>query len=146
LDWEAAAAFIAAIALFHSLWQARRVDRERERADRMKFLLGEKETVAFEAGRIAQGAEISSEMIQALVLAALFENSDRARLQVYRALDSLPEPQKAVVVAALDADMRAAEKYRDGLDLRSFTTRRGQLQAALPWTDRAQTAEGSSSA
>ena len=137
MDWESAAAFIAAIAFIHSLWQAHRADRARERADRMRFLLGEKETVAFEAGRIADkpGRAVPREMIQALVLAALFESSDRARLQVYRALGSLGGDQKKLVIGALEADLEAAAKYRRGLDLDSFNDRLRQLHAALEWTE-----------
>lgn len=131
-----AAAGIALIALAHSLWQGHRADAEREHTEQMRFLLGQRATVAFEAGRIAdgRGADVPKEMIQALVLAALFEASDRARLQVYRALDSLPPHQKAIVVAALEEDLRAADKYQRGLDLRRFAKRLGQLHAAVAWT------------
>jgi hypothetical protein len=154
MDWEVvstvaaavgtvAAAGIAAIAFAHSLEQARRADHERDLAvgaareeERMKFLLGEKETVAFEAGRIADapGKAVPKEMIQALVLAALFENSNRARLQVYRALDGLRQDQRGLVVLALEQHLAAAKTYRKGLDLDSFSKRLGQLHAALRWT------------
>jgi hypothetical protein len=154
MDWEVvstvaaavgtvAAAVVAVIAFSHSLRQARRVDCERDlavkaarEAERTKFLLGEKETVAFEAGRIADGPRtaVPTETIQALVLAALFENSDRARLQVYRALDSLPDDQRDLVILTLEQDLTAAKTYRKGLDLGSFSRRLGQLHAALRWT------------
>jgi hypothetical protein len=147
VNWEAvgtvAAAVVAGGAFAHSLWQARRADGDRARAaaaaretDRMRLLLGEKETVAFQAGQIADapGTKVSEEMIHALILAALFENSDRARLQVYRALDALQQRQRAIVVAALEEDLRAAERYHDGLDLGSLSKRVAQLRAAVKWT------------
>jgi hypothetical protein len=41
--------------------------------DRLKLLLGEKETVAFEASGIADGhAKVSKDILDALMLAALF--------------------------------------------------------------------------
>jgi hypothetical protein len=147
VGWEAAgtlaAAVVAAAAFAHSLWQARRAGRERDQAaaaahelERMRFLLGEKETVAFQAGRIADApaTEVSEEIIQALILAALFEASDRAWLQVYRALDTLQQRQKAIVVAALERYLQVAQKYHDGLDLGSFSKRLGQLHDAVKWT------------
>lgn len=107
-----------------------------QRGDRLRLLLGEKETVGYEALRLARkpGARVSEEVVRALVLATLLERSDRARLQVYRALDCLPPRHKKEVIALRLELLQSARRYGHALDMRRFEHRLGQLEAALPWT------------
>jgi hypothetical protein len=117
---------------------------ERQRANRIRFLLGEKETVGFEAIRIARGATrlISEDTIRALLLATTFEGSDRARAQVFMALDTLRQDRQDQIVA-LRADLeRSTERYAHALDLNRFERRLRQLDAALPWIAPAASARG----
>jgi hypothetical protein len=98
------------------------------------LLLGEKETIAFEASRIADGhGKVSKDVVDALVLAALFESSDRARLQVYRALHALKGRDRTAVAELRMKYLRAAVAYKSGLDLANFCKRLTQLDKAVPW-------------
>jgi hypothetical protein len=64
---------------------------------------------------------------------ASYQSSDRARMQVYRALDSIPERHQREVVALRDELRESAHPYGDALDVGSFEKRLGQLEHALPW-------------
>jgi alkanesulfonate monooxygenase SsuD/methylene tetrahydromethanopterin reductase-like flavin-dependent oxidoreductase (luciferase family) len=94
---DAIAATVAALALAITAaqWFASRG------AQRVRFLLGEREAVGYQAMRISHrpGAFVTQDEIRALILAATFESSDRARLQVYRALDVLRDRHEASILA-----------------------------------------------
>ena len=125
------AVMVAALALAFSTMQWLQSQRERQ----LGLLLGEKETASYQALRIARrpNARISEDVIRALVLVTLFESSDRARMQVYRALDSLPERHRREVVALRNELRESAHQYGDALDVGSFEKRLAQLETALPW-------------
>jgi hypothetical protein len=109
LEWlsaDAAAAAIASLALLISAsqWLLTR------HAERVRLLLGEKETVGFEALRSTRSQKqrvfgFRYDRMDALVLAAVLEGSDRARLQVYRALEALH------VRRSRDEIVRAGERH-----------------------------------
>jgi hypothetical protein len=125
------AVIVAALALAISIIQWLQSQREHQ----LGLLLGEKETASYQALRIARhpNVRISEDVIRALVLVTLFESSDRARMQVYRALDCLPERHQREVVALRDELRDSAHQYGDALDVGSFEKRLGQLERALPW-------------
>jgi hypothetical protein len=125
------AVVVAALALAFSTMQWLQSQRERQ----LGLLLGEKETASYQALRMARrpDARISEDTIRALVLVTLFESSDRARMQVYRALDCLPQQHRREVVALRDELRDSAHRYGDALDVGSFEKRLGQLERALPW-------------
>jgi hypothetical protein len=108
---------------------------ESRRSDRIKLLLGEKETVAFEAIRITRRPNmfIAKDTLRALVLSTLFEGSDRARIQVYGALDKIRARHQQNIVALRTELGQAAQRYGSAVDIESYKKRLRQLDAALPW-------------
>jgi len=134
LDWQAIAGVAGAVIAVGALVFSYLQWRDAHESDRLRLLLGEKETVAYEASRIAAGqAKVSRDVLDALMLAALFESSDRARIQVYRALDILTDDDRKVVLEVRSKYVRAALTYEPGLDLKNFCERLGQLDAAVTW-------------
>lgn len=131
MSTEFGAVAIAILALLFSVaqWFGTR------RSERLRLLLGEMETVGFEAIRIARGraAFLGRDVIHALVLSTLFEGSDRARLMVYRALDSIRTRHEGEIVAFRAELVSAADHYKAGVGLANFHKRLRQLDAALPW-------------
>jgi len=103
-DWIAIAAVLVAIVLPLTLrfydqrnaQQIRRNDQEHARRTNMvRALQGEKESVGYEAYRIAtegwpSSASERAEIRDALCLAAIFEGSGRTQAMVYRALKRHP--------------------------------------------------------
>jgi hypothetical protein len=127
---DLAAVIIALLALVFSVtqWIGSR------RSERLRLLLGEKETMGFEAMRIANGTRfVSKDVVHALLLTTLLESSDRARLQIYRALDVMRHRHEAEIVRVRAQLVLAADLYEAGLDRGTFDKRLGQLDAALPW-------------
>jgi hypothetical protein len=114
-----------------------------QRTERLRFLLGEKETVAYEAERISRRGRhrpTRKETIRVLVLTALFEGSDRARLQVYRALTALRPRHEEFIRKFRAKIVHDAEEFGGWLDLKEqrldltyLGKRLGQLDGALPW-------------
>jgi hypothetical protein len=104
-------------------------------AGRIKLLLGEKESVGFQALQIAKrpNRRVPDDEIRALVLATLLESSDRARVQVYRALETLRRRHERQIVAFRYELGASADAYRKILDLDRYDRRVRQLDAALPW-------------
>jgi hypothetical protein len=128
---EGITAAVAVLALAISLWQWF----SSRRTERVRLLLGEKETVGYEATRVAhrKRLRIPDDEIRALVLAAVFEGSDRARLQVYRALDTL-RPKYGNQITSFRAEILQSKRlYGQRLDLNYLDKRLDQLDAALPW-------------
>jgi hypothetical protein len=127
-DWpETVAAAAATVALAFSIAQWLGLKRD----ERLRLLLGQKETVAFEA---LWRRRFDDDTTSALLLASLLSKSDRTRIQLYRALDtSDTRAQDAIrhTFIRLNTD---AEKYQKGLDdLDSFTKWSDQICRALPW-------------
>jgi hypothetical protein len=124
---------VAAIALAVSIWQAIR----QAHAHRLGLLLGEKETVGFEAIRIARrpNAWVREDALRALLLSAIFEGSDRARIQVYRALDVLRDREncRRQIIGFRRELVAAADRYEGAVDVGSFRKRVAQLDRAVPW-------------
>ena len=122
---------LAVVALVVSIaqWAAAR------HADRIKLLLGEKETVGFQALQIVKrpNRRVPEDVIRALVLATLLESSDRARVQIYRALETLRKRHQRQIVAFRNELGASADAYREILDLARYDRRVEQLDAALPW-------------
>jgi hypothetical protein len=136
-DWpETVAAAAATVALAFSIAQWLGLKRD----ERLRLLLGQKETVAFEALRLVRRRRplwrrrFDDDTTSALLLASLLSKSDRTRIQLYRALDtSDTRAQDAIrhTFIRLNTD---AEKYQKGLDdLDSFTKWSDQICRALPW-------------
>jgi hypothetical protein len=104
------------------------------RSERIRLLLGEKETVAFEAIRVAEGKALTGRRtFDALVLASLLESSDRARIVIYRALDHSSQRQRVGIQAFRRELVQAAQQYAGSVDRDSFDKRLGQLDRAVPW-------------
>lgn len=146
MSTEAWTALIAALALLISLAQWLQT----QRSNRLKGLQGEKETLGFEAVAITHrgnwqqwipGRRISTSVLRALMLSAVFEASDRARIQVYSALEKLQSSHKAKIVSFRGYLSETLEHYmnlkdENGkviIDTNSFKKRLDQLDAALPW-------------
>jgi hypothetical protein len=131
MSTEAIAVGVAIAALSFSIAQWV----ESHRSNRLRLLLGEKETVGFEAIRIARRRTrfIASDTIRALMLSTLFEGSDRARVQVYRALDNIRDRHQGQIIAFRNELAQAAQRYGPAVDIASYKKRLGQLDAALPW-------------
>ncbi len=131
-DLIALIAAILALVLTTAQWL------QSQREDRIKLLLGEKETAGFQALKIARHPQVrvSDDMLRALILVTIFEASDRARMQIYRALDALKTRHEARIVGFRAEIVDAARRYGDAVDVRSFNLRLGQLDTALPWIAR----------
>ncbi|MEV0284771.1 hypothetical protein AB0H36_11705 [Kribbella sp. NPDC050820] len=127
---------VAAAALLISLWQVVGA----ARAQRLRLLLGDRIAVAFQADQIAAGRArfVSKSVVRAL------EPSDRARLQIYRALDEMNRRQRdcardfraTLIIATIryaTVPRADASSGESAVDLTNFTKRRDQLDAALPW-------------
>ena len=133
--WNGIAVVVAVIAFVFSVAQWM----DRRRSDYIRLLLGERETVAYEAFEITHhpARKISGDAARALVLSTLFLGSDRARLQVYEALDTIGGgPARAEIVGARSRLGGVLEKYGpafDEADTRNYTKRLAQLDKALPW-------------
>lgn len=129
VDYIAVGLAVVALGVSVAQWAAAR------HADRIKLLLGEKETVGFQALQIAKrpNRRVPDDVIRALVLATLLESSDRARVQLYRALETLQKRHQRQIIAVRNELGASADAYRDVLDLSRYDRRVGQLDAALPW-------------
>jgi hypothetical protein len=120
----AAAAFAVSLAQWFSAWNN----------ERIRLLLGAKETVAFEAIRVADGKlRTSRRTYEALVLASLLERSDRARIVIYRALDEASDRRRDRIREFRRDLMEASQKYEGSIDRNSFDVRLDQLDRAIPW-------------
>ncbi|MFE0252342.1 hypothetical protein [Streptomyces sp. NPDC059010] len=125
---SSAAAIVAVILSVISLVSRRTDRREAERlreADQrearresvVRALLGEKESVAYEAYSIIEHGwstmddEGNRDRLNALCLAAVFERSDRAKSLIFRALDNYP--QKREIKEVIDKLMRVFDRYYD---------------------------------
>jgi hypothetical protein len=141
---------IAALALLISLGQWL----QSQRSNRLKALQGDKETLGFEAATIVHrprwkqqipGWRISTGVLRALILSTVFESSDRARVQVYTALDKLRSSHEAQIVSFRAYLGETLDRYNDLkdkestaiIDTSSFRKRLAQLDTALPWIVRA---------
>jgi hypothetical protein len=143
---EAWTALIAALALLISLAQWLQT----QRSNRLKSLQGERETLGFEAVAIVHrgkwqqripGRRISTPALRALMLSTVFEASDRARIQVYSALEKIRSTHEAKIVSFRGYLGETLEHYRNLkdendeviIDTNSFKKRLDQFDAALPW-------------
>jgi hypothetical protein len=146
MSTEAWTALIAALALLISLTQWLQT----QLSNRLKGLQGEKETLGFEAVAIAHrgkwqqwipGRRISTPVLRALMLSTVFEPSDRARIQVYSALEKIRSSHEAKIVSFRGYLGETLEHYKNLkdrndeviIDTDSFKKRLDQLDAALPW-------------
>jgi hypothetical protein len=136
-DWpETVTAAVAAVALAITIAQWLGLKRD----ERLRLLLGEKETVAFEALRLVRRRRppwrrgLDDDTTSALLLASLLSKSDRTRIQLYRALDT-PDGRARDVIRLMFGDLRTdAKKYQAGMDdLDSFNKWSHQICGALPW-------------
>lgn len=121
----AAAALLISVASFII---SRRADARAKRAEAIKSLLGEKESVAFAALKLLRDGlpENDSErqlVIAALMQACVFEGSDRARALLYRAIEAQRTKHREEFRRALKAiedtftNMRGYGFAKDELDL-----------------------------
>lgn len=137
VDYIAAGLAVVALGVSVAQWAAA------QHADRIKLLLGEKETVGFQALQIAKrpNRRVPDDVIRALVLATVFESSDRARVQVFRALEILRKRQQQQIIAFRTELDTSADAYREILELARYDRRVKQLDDALPWIKDGSTPE-----
>lgn len=134
ISGETVTATIAVVALLLTVYQLL----DHLRSERIRLLLGDKEAVAHAAMSIAMSSRprASRQVVQALVGAALFEGSDRARLVVYAALKRLTESKRSKTKAAVDGALKFFRDSRDtfekAVDPGSFDKRLRQLSSAPP--------------
>ncbi len=120
----AAAALVVSLGQWFAAW----------RSERIRLLLGEKETVAFEAIRVSGRRSFAGRRTyEALVLASLLESSNRARIVIYRALNVASPKRRGQIMVFKRALDEAAKDFASSIDRGSFDRRMSQLERALPW-------------
>ncbi|MGW6129712.1 hypothetical protein ACWFNE_06780 [Cellulomonas sp. NPDC055163] len=128
---EMAAMIVAALALLVSVlqWIAA------QRSEKVRLLLGEKESAGYQALQIVRkpGAKVPDDVLWALMLVTIFESSDRARIQVYRALDELRPSYERTMKDFRGELVKSGTRYADAVDIDSLRARLRQLDRAVPW-------------
>jgi hypothetical protein len=138
-DWIAVAAlFVACLSLALSFWN---IERE-QKANIIKSLLGEKESVAY----IAQDLAIRGwptgrfqkshrhKLLDTVCLAAICEGSGRALALVYSALEQYPNGERQLLIASVRKYKKIFTKYEGLLDLARGGRRLQSLCQALEIT------------
>ncbi len=144
-ELKTAIAFTALLVSAASFIVAQRSAARAKKAEAIKNLLGEKETVAFAALRLLRDGLPSNDAERALVLAAMmqacvFEGSDRARALLYRVLDENRAQygnELSVALRSIKETFASMDKFqfsREDLDLQRGQRRLAAVEKVLPNT------------